>query len=159
MYRHNICQWRTTEIWNKERATRFARSDPCRLVRPVREIPRLEPQMRAPRPLPPCVAGESDSHCLQETGRFCGALEIIRAVVTKIRFPATIGCDHPRPGMGTFQTTRDCSDHCWGTLASGITPSPRGPRNCDQSSAAESVGRPASRRTPSSRNPSEQKPK
>ena len=37
------------------------KNDPCRLVRQVSEILRLDRFLRVNRPLPPCVAGESDS--------------------------------------------------------------------------------------------------
>ena len=41
-------------------------SDPCRLVRQVKKIPWLEPRQRALGPLPPCVAGESDSDAVEK---------------------------------------------------------------------------------------------
>ena len=43
-------------------AARRRVSNPCRLVRQVKEVSWLEPRLREPRPLPPCVAGESGSH-------------------------------------------------------------------------------------------------
>src|SRR5665213_3428910 len=46
------------------------RLDPCRLVLQVKEIPSLETHLRALRPLPPCVAGESDSAAFEKHDDF-----------------------------------------------------------------------------------------
>src|SRR5665213_1055547 len=42
------------------------KNDPCRLVRQVSEILWLDRFRRVIRPLPPCVAGESDSRAFKE---------------------------------------------------------------------------------------------
>jgi hypothetical protein len=53
----------------RELAARLVlRHDPCRLARQVKEIPWLETKRRATRPLPPCVAGESDSATFAKQG-------------------------------------------------------------------------------------------
>jgi hypothetical protein len=53
--------------------------DPCRLVRQVKKILLLEKYPRALRPLPPCVAGESDSAACAKHGDFAAASMIFIA--------------------------------------------------------------------------------
>src|SRR5438128_1864703 len=57
------------------------------------------------------------------------------AVVRNTRGPQTAGLECPRPGTGAFQATFSAGPHLVGT-ASGLVPSPRGPRHHGQSPAA-----------------------
>src|SRR5436189_1068428 len=54
------------------------------------------------------------------------------AVVTKIWSPHTIGDDHARPGISAAHATLIVVDHFVGSVATGETARPDGPRNCGQ---------------------------
>jgi len=64
----------------------FATSDPCRLVRQVKEIPLLDPRtLRRIRPLPPRVAGESDSWAHKQ---FCDSTNLGKSSASESDSPA-----------------------------------------------------------------------
>src|SRR4051794_37727061 len=72
---------------------------------------------------------------VQSPGR--GRFRLSAMHVVKKTLPShTIGCDQPTPGISDFHATCSSADHCSGCFASPTTPSPVGPRNCGQLSAA-----------------------
>src|SRR5437868_5006448 len=72
---------------------------------------------------------------VQSPGR--GRFRLSAMHVVKNTFPSqTIGCDQPTPGISAFHATCSSGDQCSGCLASATIPSPAGPRNCGQLSAA-----------------------
>ena len=61
------------------------------------------------------------------------------AAVNQTRPSATTGDDHPRPGIGVFQTTFRDSLQSLGRPCSSEWPCPSGPLNCGQSWASITV--------------------
>ena len=68
------------------------KSDPCRLVRPVKEIHGLDLESRCSiRPLPPCVAGESDSGAIENRAHLPrkGSVDLILLSFPELRHAET----------------------------------------------------------------------
>src|SRR5262245_37652685 len=56
-----------------------------------------------------------------------------------MRFPQTIGDDHPRPAISAVQATLSVADHVSGRSFPSATPVPCGPRNMGQLSSPRAV--------------------
>src|SRR6187455_535869 len=65
-------------------------------------------------------------------GDGCLNMPALIAVVTNTWSPQTIGDDHARPGISAAHATLIVVDHFVGSVATGETARPDGPRNCGQ---------------------------